>query len=104
MTLIVPIGRQRLRSAVVGRQAQTEPHRPPSGQGILAPYNLAPLNPRSDHPAPARRRAIMPIRRLRPILTPPHAYWPNARRALVFDSLHHPADAAPGAACPGGLR
>ena len=71
-----------------------------SRQCILAPYNLAPLNPRLDLPAPVRRRETPPIRGLRPILTSLCAYWPNARRALVFDSLHHPADAATGAACP----
>ncbi|GLS01319.1 hypothetical protein GCM10007859_13320 [Brevundimonas denitrificans] len=75
-----------------------------SKQCILAPYNLAPLNPRNDLPAPARRRETMSIRGLRPILTSPRAYWSNARRAWVFDSLHHPADAAPGAACPNRPR
>ena len=73
-------------------------------QCILAPYNLAPLNPRVDLPAPVRRRETTPIRGLRPILSFPRAYWSNARRALIFDSLHHPADAAPGAACPNGPR
>ena len=71
-----------------------------SGQCILAPYNLAPLNPQSDLPAPVRRRDPTRVCRLRPISTCPHAYWPNPRRASVFDSLHHPADAATGAACP----
>ena len=106
MAVIATIGRQRLRSVVVGRQAQREPAtgRPFSGQCILTPYNLAPLNPRVDLPAPARRRETMPIRGLRPILSCPRAYWSNARRALVFDSLHYPADAAPGAACPNGRR
>ena len=103
MALIATIGRQRLRFAVVGRQAQSANGRL-SRQCILAPYNLAPLNPRVDLPAPDRRRETTPIRGLRPILTSPRAYWSKARRALVFDSLHHPADAAPGAACPNGRR
>ena len=75
-----------------------------SGQCILARYNVARLNPRGDLPAPARRRQIPLIRGLRPILSFPRAYSSNARRALVFDSLHHPADAVPGAACPTGPR
>ena len=75
-----------------------------SKQCILTPYNLAPLNPRLDLPAPARRRETTPIRGLRPFLTSTRAYWPNPHRALVFDSLHHPAAAARGAACPNGLR
>lgn len=75
-----------------------------SGPCIPAPYNLAPLNPRNDLLAPVRRRETPPIRGLRPILSSPHAYWPNPRRAVVFDSLHHPADAARGAACPNGPR
>ena len=71
-----------------------------SGQWILAPYKRAPLNPRPDLPAPARRRETTPIRGPRPILTPPRAYCSKARRALIFDSLHPPADAAPGAVRP----
>ncbi len=73
-----------------------------SKQCTLAPYNLAPLNPRVDLPTPVHRCETTPIRGLRPIPTCPHAYWPNARRALVFDSLHHPADAARGAVRPNG--
>ena len=88
---IATIERQRSRSVIVGRQSPREPlGRPLSGQCILARYNLAPLNPRLDLPTPARRRETPPIPDLRPILTSPRAYWPNARRALVFDSFHPP--------------
>lgn len=73
MTLIAPIGRQRLRSVFGERQTQTEPPTRLSGQCILAPYNLAPLNPRIDLPAPVRRRETTPNRGLRPILTFPRA-------------------------------
>ena len=92
------------RQSLSGGRLRENPTGRLSGQCILAPYNLAPLNPRVDLLAPARRRETTPIRGLRPILSFPRAYWSNARRALIFDSLHHPADAAPGAACPNGPR
>lgn len=87
-----------------GSPGESPTGRLPPKQCIPAPYHLAPLNPRVDLPAPARRREIMSVGSLRPILTSPRACWSKARRAVVFDSLHHPADAVPGAACPNGSR
>lgn len=102
-----PHRHNRTPATTVGRYPATVsdgPTRRLSGQCILAPYNLGPLNPRPALPAPARRRETTPIRALRPIPTCPHAYWSKGRRAWVFDSLHHPTDAVPGAACPNGAR
>ncbi len=87
-----------------GNPGENTTGRLPPKQCIPAPYHLAPLNPRVDLPAPVRRRETTPGRGLRPILTSPRAYWSKTRRAVVFDSLHHPADAAAGAARPNGAR
>lgn len=57
-----------------GGPGESPAGRLPPKQCIPAPYHLAPLNPRVDLPAPARRRETTPIRGRRPILTCPHAY------------------------------
>lgn len=68
------LGAHRHNRTIVGRQSQSDPlGRLLSKRCILAPYNLAPLNPRLDLPTPARRRETTPIPGLRPILTSPRA-------------------------------
>lgn len=57
-----------------GSPGENPTGRLPPKQCIPAPYNPAPLNPRIDLPAPARRRETTRIRGRRPILTCPHAY------------------------------